>query len=133
MMRVVAGLVAGGLALLALQGCNAQLLTQTDVLDVDNFQAINPTGNFTLAGTWDLKYAFDCSKQRSQGLAGLNQFGMTVYNSDDDSANAEHPTLNLKGSKGGATIHFKRGGTFRVKIDSRCDWRISVIDTNSGH
>ena len=114
----------------AVGGCNAQLLTQSNILDLDSNQMVDPTGNFTLAGSWELKFNYDCSKQHSEGMAGLDRVDLIVYNSDDNSTNFEHPEVHLTGRKQNEVLKFKRGGTFHVYIDTQCDWRLSVIDTN---
>lgn len=118
------------LALVALSGCSGQLLKTSQIMDIDSSLRIDPTGSFTVAASWDLKYTYDCSSQKSQGLASANQVTITVYNSDDDSLNAEHPTIVAHGRSGGATLHFKRGGTFYAQIDTVCSWRVVVVDLN---
>ena len=57
-----------------------------------------------------------------------NRFDMIIYNGDDDSTNSEHPELHWKGRGKRQTLHFKRPGTYYISIDSRCDWRIRVLD-----
>jgi hypothetical protein len=115
-------------AAVILGGCSAQALSSARVMDIDSAQGVNPTGNFTMAGKWDLNYHFDCSKQRSEGINNAKGFSMIVYNSDDASAAFEHPELKVRATSGGETLHFHRGGTYRVAIDSLCDWRISADD-----
>jgi hypothetical protein len=116
-----------------LAGCNAQLLTQTDLLDVDSTQNINPTGNFTVNGAWELKYKYDCAKQKSEGIGDINRFHMVVFNSDDLATNSEHSEVQVEGPKKSDVLHFKRPGTFYVDVDSHCDWRISIIETGGTH
>ncbi len=116
--------------LLGLGGCSGQLLKTAQVMDLDSSLHINPTGSFTVAAAWDLKYTYDCSSQHSQGLLKANKATVIVYNSDDDSLNAEHPRVTAQGLSGGATVHFKRGGTFYAEVDTVCSWRVVVIDLN---
>jgi hypothetical protein len=128
MIRVVlrACAVAGGV--LCIAGCNTQALTAAEVLSIDSAQGVDPTGNFTVPGRWDLTYAWDCARAQSQGVAGANRFAMTVYNADDKSLAAEHPQVTALSRKGGSTMHFGRSGTYFVQVDSACDWRLSVED-----
>ena len=119
-------------AALALAGCSNQLLKNTQVLDVDSSLHVDPTGSFTVAAAWDLKYTFDCSSQLSQRLIPAGQVTLTVFDSDDQSFNAEHPNLTASGRSGGSTVHFSRGGTFYVQVTSPCSWRVVVTDLAGG-
>ena len=130
MPRRLLSLLCAAAAAVSLAGCNTTLLSKSDILDIDSTLQVDPTGNFTVPGTWELHYSYDCSKQRSEGLADLNRFDMIVYDSDDASTNFEHPELHLQGAKHSGVLNFKRGGTFYVFIDSRCDWKLSVVDTS---
>ena len=114
--------------LLVLTGCNLQALSAAEVVSIDSTQGVDPTGNFTVPGRWDLSYNWDCSRELSQGVAGADRFDMTVYNADDASLAAEHPQVTVLKRKGGSTMHFQRGGTYYVQVDSACDWRLSVED-----
>jgi hypothetical protein len=113
-----------------LSGCSGQLLKNTQILDVDSSIHVNPTGSFTAGAAWDLKYTFDCSNQQSQRILNAGQVTLTVFDSDDDSLNFEHPTATAKGRNGGATLHFTRGGTFYVLVETVCSWRVVVLDLN---
>lgn len=115
-------------ATLCLAGCNTQALSAAEVLSVDSSQGVDPTGNFTVLGHWGLAYAFDCSREQSEGVAGADRFAMSVYNADDQSLASEHPQVSAISRKGGTTMHFARGGTYFVQVDSACDWRLSVED-----
>jgi hypothetical protein len=122
--------LAGTVALL-LSGCSVRLLSQTAVISVDNSQAGaggDSTGQFSVPGAWDLKFNHDCSRKKSEGLPGADALDMTIYNADDDSTNSEHPEVHLTGAKAARVLHFNRGGSFYVKVDSRCDWRVQVLD-----
>jgi len=130
--RLVSAFTAVALGL-CLAGCNTQLLTRANILDLDSNSNVDPSGNFTAPGSWELHVTYDCSKQKSQGVADLNRFDMIVYNSDDASSNFEHPEVHLTGPKHTQLLKFKRGGTFYIDIDSRCDWRLSVVDTSGVH
>jgi hypothetical protein len=140
--------LATGLSLLfvcvAGLACNTQLLTQTNVLDEDSSLSGSTTGfttaSFSVASTWDLTYTYDCRRQLTEKLVGANGFEVIVYNADDripntdlSSGNSEHPDTVVVGKKGSSTIHFKRGGTFYLKVASLCDWRVSVVDTAGSH
>ena len=114
------------LAAVLLTACSTQLLSSSQVLDIDSAQGIDPTGNFTVTGAWDLAYTYDCSRQRSEGLGGADGFSFTVFNSDDHSLASEHPELKVKGRNGRGTLHFKRGGIYYVRIDSICDWTLNA-------
>jgi hypothetical protein len=129
MTRRLLGLLAAGLMAVSVGGCNTQLLSKSDILDLDSNLHVDPSGNFTVPGTWELKYSYDCSKQKSEGLADLNRYDMIIYNSDDQSTNFEHPEIHLTGSRHDEVLKFSRGGTFKIFIDTRCDWHFSVIDT----
>jgi hypothetical protein len=122
--------IAAVLITAVLSGCSGQGLKNTQILDVDSTLKVDPTGSFTVAGAWDLKYTFDCSNQQSQRLLNANQVALTVFNSDDDSLNSEHATAGAKGRSGGTTLHFTRGGTFYVLVETVCSWRVVVLDLN---
>ena len=132
MRRLVRSALAVVVAGLSLSACSAQLLSQTDVLDLDSSQNINPTGNFSVTGTWTLTGSFDCSRARARGASGASGLQMTVINSDDQSSNSEHPQVTLSGTKGSQTLRFTRGGTFSVQVDTPCDWHLSVVDMGTG-
>lgn len=121
--------VAAGLAL-SLTGCNTSLLTHQAVLTTDNTQTGQESTNFTVPGRWELHYSYDCSKQHSEGLAALNGFGLSVFNADDKSLDGEHPLLVLTGNKHSGVLKFQRGGTFFLDVLTRCDWRVSAVDTS---
>ena len=118
------------LALTGLAGCSGQLLKQSQIMDIDNNLHINPTGSFSVDRSWDLKYSYDCSAQKSQGLTGADRVTVIVFNSDDDTYNAEHGRVTVRGTRGAETLHFKRGGTFYVQMDTVCSWRVVVLDLN---
>jgi hypothetical protein len=113
-----------------LSGCSGKLLTTTQILDVDSTLRLDPTGSFTVGGAWDLKYTFDCSSQQSQRILNAGQVTLTVFDSDDDSLNFEHPKVTATGRSGGARLHFTRGGTFYVLVETVCSWRVVVVDLN---
>lgn len=118
--------------LLTLSGCSSQLLKNTQVLDVDSSLHVDPTGSFTVAAAWNLKYTYDCSSQVSQRVANAGHLTLAVFDSDDQSYNFEHPTVSASGRSGGSTLHFVRGGTFYVSVTSVCSWRVVVVDLEGG-
>ena len=120
------------LLMLGLAACNLKLSSSLDIGELDS-STYDPssTGHFTAPGKWDLALNYDCTKQKSEGIAGINTFDMIVYNADDESSNSEHPELHLTGIKKVETLHFLRGGTFRISVDSRCDWRVRAVDKSS--
>ena len=127
------GLAAVAVAAVLLSGCSLKFASQSEILVTDSTQSAgtpNSTGNFTTTGSWDLKINWDCSKQRSEGLAGANGFAMTVYNADDTSTDSEHPHLQVQGNKGGRDLRFKRAGTFYVGVETSCDWNLKVFSAS---
>ena len=134
MTRIVRFALAASVAPLLLSGCGGlKLLSQAEVLSVDSSQVGSvegsaTTGQFSVPAKWQLNVKYDCSKQKSEGIAGVDTFDMIVYNGDDDSENAEHPELHLTGRKKTMSLTFKRGGTFYFNVDSRCDWNLRVLD-----
>jgi hypothetical protein len=123
----IAAIVA---ACLLMTACNLKFAGSTDLVNLDSTQSNNMSGNFTVPGTWDLKYSWDCSKQASQGATDIDRFSMSIYNSDDDSTAFEHPDTTRKGRSGGETLHFKHSGQYYFTIDSPCDWQAKVVDTS---
>ena len=120
------------LATLLLSGCSNRLLKNTQVLDVDSSLHIDPTGSFTVAAAWDLRYTYDCSSQLSRQVGNAGHISLSVLDSDDQSYNFEHPSVSASGRSGGATLHFTMGGTFYVQVTSVCSWRVVVTDLNGG-
>ena len=118
----------GVVAALAVSGCSNAALKNTQVLDVDSGAHLDPTGSFTVAAAWNLTYTFDCSSEISQRLAGADTVSLTVFDSDDQSYNFEHPMVSASGRSGGSTLHFSRGGTFFIDVTSSCSWRVVVVD-----
>lgn len=131
-MRGMKAALLAGLMVLALCACNLKLSSSTDIIDLDNTSYDpSPSGHFTTAGKWDILMNYDCTKQKSEGIAGIDTFDMIVYNADDMSSNSEHPELHLQGVKKTETLHFYRSGTFHISVDSRCDWRVRVLDRSA--
>lgn len=118
------------LSLLTLTACSTTV-SNNEVLSIQSSQNVDPTADFAVQHTWDLTYHWDCSSQLSEGTAGADGIRFTVINSDDDSLNSEHPSLDLKGRSGGSTLKFHRGGTFRVDVVTPCDWRLSVDEEDA--
>lgn len=117
--------------MILLSGCSLKLSSSSDILSMDSTSSGGPedsTGQFTALGAWSLFVNYDCTKQKSEGVFGIGTLDMKVKNADDDTLNAEHAELHLQGLKKSATVNFKRGGTFYLAIDSRCDWRIRILD-----
>jgi len=118
------------LSLSTLTACSTTLASN-EVLSIDSSMNVNPTADFAVQGGWDLAYHWDCSAQLSEGTAGADGMQFTVIDSDDDSLNAEHPSLDFKGRSGGSTLTFHRGGTFRIHVVTPCDWRLTVDEVSS--
>ena len=123
-------LLLAALSLSMLPACSTTL-SHNEVLSIESSQNVNPTADFAVQQTWDLTYHWDCSSQLSEGTAGADGMQFTVINSDDDSLNSEHPSLDLKGRSGGSTLTFHRGGTFRVHVVTPCDWRLAIDEVSS--
>jgi len=116
---------------LMLVGCSAKLQSSADILDLQGDQRIDASSKFSSPRSWDLQYGYDCSRQVSEGIPDINRFDLIVYNGDDSSTASEHPELHLEGRKKASVLHFRRGGTYYLAVDSRCDWHVSVIDTST--
>jgi hypothetical protein len=123
-------ILVAALALTTLTACSTTV-ANNEVLSLESSQNVDPTPNFAVQHAWTLAYHWDCSSQLSEGTAGADGMQFTVINSDDDTLNSEHPLLSLKGRSGGATLTFHRGGTFRVKVVTPCDWRLSADEESS--
>jgi hypothetical protein len=119
-------------ATVLLAGCSLKFGQSNVLLDVDAASRMNPTDKFTVTGTWDLKYSWDCSKQISQGVGDTSHFGMIIFNADDDTTAFENPETDRTGRSGHDTYHFKQPGAYYVKVNSSCDWRVQVTDTSQG-
>jgi hypothetical protein len=118
------------LSLAMLPACSTTV-SSSEVLSIDSSQNANPTSDFAVQRAWDLAYHWDCSSQLSEGTAGADGMRFTVINSDDDSLDGEHPSLDLKGRSGGATLSFRRGGTFHIHVVTPCDWRLTVDEAGT--
>ena len=118
------------LLLSTLPACSTTV-SNDEVLSIESSQNVNPTADFAVQRRWDLSYHWDCSSQLSEGTAGADGMRFTVINSDDDTLNFEHPSLDLKGRSGGATLKFHVGGTFRIHVVTPCDWRLAVDEVSS--
>lgn len=123
-------LLLAAIALSVLPACSTTLASD-EVLSIDSSMNVNPTADFAVQSTWTLAYHWDCSSQISEGTAGANGLSFTVVNSDDDTLNSEHPSLDLKGRSGGSTLTFHRGGTFRIHVETACDWRLTVDEVGA--
>ena len=78
------------------------------------------TATFTVASTWALSYAFDCT---SFGYKG-NFVVLTDGGGDFNGA-----TVNaLAMSKSASTYAYNDAGTHYLEINSECSWSIKVID-----
>jgi hypothetical protein len=73
-------------------------------------------------------YSWDCSRQASERVSGVDRFDMIVYNSDDMSTAFEHPEVHRTGRKGGATLHFTTPGEYNAAVDTVCDWHLQAVD-----
>jgi hypothetical protein len=91
--------------------------TRTQLLDRDRTArtvGIKRTATFTVDGSWDLKYTFDCAS-----------FG---YDPDHTNIPIGVPA-NAMARQGGDTTHQHRKGSYYLEINSECDWTLQVIDT----
>lgn len=134
-MRRLARRIPVVVALALLSACSLKLTSTNDILSMDGSSSggvQDSTGDFTTPGAWDLLVTYDCTKQKSEGIFGIGTLDMKVRNADDDTLNAEHAELSLQGLKKSAKLSFRRAGTFYLGIDSRCDWRVRVIDRSPG-
>jgi hypothetical protein len=115
----------------ALAGCNSGVATQTDLVDTESGAGVAGSGTFKATGSWDLKLSYDCTRQLAEKVPGAaSGIQLTVYNGDDQSEAFEHPESHWKGAHGNQVLHFKRSGPYSVAVDSKCDWRLVVIDTS---
>jgi hypothetical protein len=123
-------ILATALAVPVLAGCSTTLAS-TEVLSIDNTQNVDPTADFTVDGSWDLSYHWDCSSQQSEGVAGADRAEFDIINSDDDTLDSEHPMVVVKGRSGGSSVHFVRSGTFHILVTTPCSWRLAVDEAST--
>lgn len=116
-------------AALLIAGCG-HTLANSVVLDTDSSQVGEP-GSFVVTGRWDLKYSWDCSRQHSERLTGLDTFDMRIDNTEDMSGAADHPALDRTGAKGTGVLHFQHAGEYSVVLNTACDWRVQAIDRST--
>jgi hypothetical protein len=116
----------------ALTACNGGVTTQTDLLTLESGAGVSGTGKFHVTGSWDIKLTYDCSRQLAEKVSGAaDGVSLTVYNADDQSEAFEHPESQWKGARGSQVLHFKRIGPYSVTVDSKCDWRLAVVDNGA--
>lgn len=111
--------------LLLLAACGGSRLDAT-LLDGDG-QGDQYSTAFEPPGAWSLSYTWDCSTARSQNPTVSTSFAFVVFDADDTSLAAEHPTLVRNGLKGSGTLRFSRGGAYYVHVTSPCDWRLKAV------
>jgi hypothetical protein len=93
------------------------------VLLDEHGNGIKQTATFTVDGSWDLKYTFDCA---SFGYDG--NFILTLYDPEHTNIPIDVPA-NAMARQGGDTTHQHRKGSYYLEINSECDWTLQVIDT----
>ena len=113
------------LGALLLSACGDSRLDAT-LLDWEN-SGDQTSYSFEPPGAWTLAYTWDCSTERSQNPTVSTEFAFVVFNADDASLAAEHPTLQRHALKGGGALRFTRGGAYDVRVQSPCDWRLKAI------
>lgn len=80
---------------------------------------IKQSQKFTAAGDWDLEWSYDCTSFSG----GTGNFQIYVYNSDNSPVDV---AANALGAKGSDVSHQHAGGTYYLKMNSECTWRVVV-------
>jgi hypothetical protein len=113
------------LSALALVACGGSRLDAT-VLDV---QADGDAWTYTFEPetAWTMTYGWDCTTQREQNVHLQAQFSLVLYNADDASLAAEHPTLQKSAVKGGGTLKFVHPGAYTARVTTPCSWRLKAV------
>jgi hypothetical protein len=93
------------------------------VLLDEHGNGVKQTATFTVDGSWDLKYSFDCA---SFGYDG--NFIVTLYDPAHTNIPIDVPA-NAMARQGGDTTHQHRKGSYYLEINSECAWTLQVINT----
>jgi hypothetical protein len=81
------------------------------------------TAQFSTGGSdWTLTWSYDCSKF---GYAGNFTVEPAATNNNPLIAGTDQP-VNQLGTQGSGVEHYHAGGTLYLKVNSECDWHVTV-------
>ncbi|MEV4575927.1 hypothetical protein AB0K16_22045 [Nonomuraea jabiensis] len=83
-------------------------------------QGIKNTEQFTVDGTWELRYSFDCSGS----YIGTGYMGVYLY----EGRSLRGVAVNQTGKSGKDTTPQFDSGTLRMEVNSTCKWSLKVVD-----
>jgi hypothetical protein len=83
---------------------------------------------FAPQGAWDLRYQWDCTRAREEGVPDASGFDVTIFNADDDTTAFEHPQASRSGGNGTGVLHYRRSGIYYLDVQTQCDWSVAVVD-----
>lgn len=116
--------IAASLAAAQMCGCGSS--GPQHIVDQSG-SAAQTTAPFRTNASWQLVYSWDCASARARRTPGANQFGIQVFNADDDTLASDHPQASRTGTSGQGTLRYTRAGPYYVQVNTVCDWRLQVL------
>jgi hypothetical protein len=105
-----------------LAGPTASASAAPRTLLTDDGTGVDATKVFEAEGAWDVKYAFDCSSTgRPSDFRLLVQRGGKPVNVLGEANDASS-------TSGDRTARWPHGGSYSLKVDSPCSWRLEVVE-----
>jgi hypothetical protein len=116
-------LAAAALSAAMLCGCGA---ASSAVLLTINASGPSTSGDFQPDRAWSVAYRWDCTAAMARGKPIAEELRWDVYNGDDATFAADHPHVQVKGTKGNGTVRYAMGGSYYLSVSSACDYVIQV-------